>query len=306
METRTTYFFKVTLAFLLSLLITILLILPVKAASETGTNVKNDNPYRVESFTLSGPGSLDVTTSGGHITVEGSSSNTVRVEMYVRRNGRDLTSDDISLDDWEIDISQSGQSIKAIAKHKGKRWSFFGNGDLPSISFIVHTPRTISSNLNTSGGHIQVDGLSGDQQLRTSGGHLALSDLEGDIKARTSGGHITATDLQGDFNAQTSGGHINLKNISGVVKAQTSGGNIEADFISLASSVELKTSGGNIDITLPRRGGANLNLKGSYVHSKLTNFSGDSDRDEIKGTINGGGPLVSARTSGGLVVLAFQ
>lgn len=306
METRTTYLLKVTLAFLLSLLITILLILPAKATPGTDKNIKNDNPYRVESFTLSGPGSLEVATSGGHITVEGSSSNTVRVEMYVRRNGSDLSPDDISLDDWKIDISQSGQSIKAIAKHKGKRWSFFRNGDRPSISFIVHTPRAISSNLNTSGGHIQVDGLSGDQQLRASGGHLALSDLEGNIKARTSGGHITAHDLQGDFNAQTSGGHIDLKNINGVIEAQTSGGNIEADFVSLASSVELNTSGGNIDITLPRKDGADLNLKGSYVHSNLINFSGDSNRDEIKGTINGGGPLVSARTSGGLVVLAFK
>lgn len=306
METQTTSLHKVTLAFLLTFLISSLLIIPAKASSGTSATVENDAPYRVESFPLSEAGSLDVKTSGGHITVEGSSSNTVRVEMYVRREGRDLTPDDISLDDWEIDISQSGESIKAIAKHKGKKWSFFGNGDRPSISFIVYAPRAMSSKLNTDGGHITIRGLTGDQQLRTSGGHLVLSELEGNIEARTSGGHITAGDLQGNFNAQTSGGHIDLNNIRGVVKAQTSGGNIEADFISLASSVDLKTSGGNIDITLPRKEGANLNLKGNYVHSKLTNFSGDSKRNEINGTINGGGPLVSARTSGGLVVLAFQ
>lgn len=306
MEKQTTSLHKVTLAFLLSFFISFSGIIPVKASSGTSAAVETDTPYRAESFPLSGGGSLDVKTSGGHITVEGTSSNTVRVEMYVRRKGRDLTPDEIHLDDWEIDISKSGKSIKAMAKYKGKRWNFFGNGDHPSISFIVYTPRTMSSKLNTDGGHITIKGLSGDQQMRTSGGHLVLSDLEGNIEARTSGGHITAGDLQGNFNARTSGGHIDLNNIRGVVEAQTSGGNIEADFISLASSTDLKTSGGNIDITLPRKEGANLNLKGSYVHSKLTNFSGDSKRNEITGTINGGGPLVSARTSGGLVVLAFQ
>lgn len=306
MNTRSNYLLKVALAFLLSILITSLLIIPAKAGTLPNQTDDIDDPYRIETFRVSDSGSLDVETSGGHITVEGSSQNSVRVEMYVRKDGRELTPDDTDLSDWEIDISQSGQSIKAVAKRETGGWNFFGSNNHPSVSFIVYTPREMNTHLNTSGGHIHASGLVGDQQMRTSGGHLELSDLEGDVEARTSGGHISVSNLQGKLNTRTSGGNINLANISGTVEARTSGGNIEAAFVSIDSSIALRTSGGNINIILPRNRGMNLDLKGSLVHADLNNFSGKTDRDQIEGEINGGGPSVSVRTSGGIVSLLFS
>lgn len=324
MYTRTNYLLKVALAFLLSLIVTALLIIPTKVKASGPNTTMQDHPYRVESFTLSGEGTLDVQTSGGHITVTGSSSNTVEVEMYVRKNGKNLTPDDTNLEDWDIDISQSGQSIRAIAERKGSGWNWFGGQNKPSVSFVVYTPKNINSDLNTSGGHIKVGGLSGEQQIKTSGGHLELSTLTGTVNARTSGGHITVSDVQADLKARTSGGHIeaensegnltfktsgghiSLNNVAGTVEAHTSGGSIEADLITIGEFVDLKTSGGNVNITVPTDIGLNLDLKGSFVSSNLQNFSGKAERNEIEGQINGGGPSISARTSGGTVSLAFR
>ncbi|MCW9708419.1 DUF4097 family beta strand repeat-containing protein [Fodinibius salsisoli] len=324
MYTRTNYLFRVALAFFLSLVITAILIVPSKATANGHERTIQDSPYRVESFTLSGKGTLDVQTSGGHITVTGSSSNTVEVEMYVRKNGKVLTPADTDLSDWHIDISQSGQSIRAIAKREGNGWNWFGSKDKPSISFVIYTPKSIDTDLNTSGGHIEVRGLSGNQLIKTSGGHLELGTLTGTVNARTSGGHITVSDVQANLNARTSGGHIDaensegnltfktsgghisLENVAGTVEAKTSGGSIEADLITIGEFVDLKTSGGNINITVPTNIGLNLDLKGSFVSSNLQNFSGKAERNEIEGQINGGGPSVSARTSGGTVSLAFK
>ncbi|MGD8426405.1 MAG: DUF4097 family beta strand repeat-containing protein [Balneolaceae bacterium] len=319
MTSRKLYLIKVAAGLTLSLFLTLLLLIPAKATPKV---LMQGEPYRVESFQLSGSGQLKVETSGGHIEVKGSSTNTVRVEMYVRKSGHNILPEDSDLGDWDIDISQSGSQVRAIAKHHSK-WKLFGGNNM-SISFVVYTPREISSNLDTSGGHIKVQGLSGKQQISTSGGHLELNELKGTIKARTSGGHISINDIQGDMDARTSGGHIDVRNsegslsvktsgghielanVSGTVEASTSGGGISADLRSIAESVDLRTSGGNIRISVPDNIGLDLHLRGSYVSTNLKNFSGKVDRDEVDGKLNGGGPMITARTSGGTVSLSFN
>ncbi|WP_141239874.1 DUF4097 family beta strand repeat-containing protein [Aliifodinibius salipaludis] len=287
-------------------------------------SLDQDDPYRTEEFNINTPGELQVRTSGGHITVEGSNSNSVRVEMYVRKDGKNLSPSDINLDEWEIDISKSRNSVKAIAKYKkNNNWSSWNN-DRPSVSFVVLAPKEMSTDLRTSGGHIEAQNLEGTQTIATSGGHLNLKNLTGTIDARTSGGHIDLSNLEGDLNvrtsgghisaniiagtlqAKTSGGHIKLSDVNGSVKASTSGGSITATLNAIDQFVDLKTSGGNVDITIPKNIGVDLHLKGSFVRGKFNNFSGEMENDEVDGNLNGGGPKVSARTSGGTVSLSFN
>lgn len=320
MTARNEYKMKVALAFGLSFLTMILMVTTASAYNATTTK---DDPYRIEEFTLSGPGNLEVRTSGGHINVRGSESGRVRVEMYVRKNGRELSTADTDLNDFDIEISQSGNTVRAIAKrNNGKGWKLWNNDNF-SISFVVYTPREMSTDLKTSGGHIETDGLNGNQKVSTSGGHLQLANLMGTVEARTSGGHIEIRDFEGEMNARTSGGHIDVQNsagsinlrtsgghidlerISGTVEASTSGGSINAEIASIGQFIDLRTSGGNVNITVPDNIGLDLALRGSRVRTELKNFSGEVERDEVQGSVNGGGPKISARTSGGTVRVTF-
>ncbi|WP_138431211.1 DUF4097 family beta strand repeat-containing protein [Fodinibius saliphilus] len=323
MTSRKNYIIKVALAFFFALILTLTL---MSAAFATPLSIQTQNePYRVDTFNVSTPGELNVKTSGGHITVKGTSTTKARIEMYVTKNGNNLLPEDIDLENWDIDVSQSGNSLQAIAKRKrSSGWKLFSSNNNPSISFVVYSPHEMSTDLKTSGGHISIRGLKGDQQISTSGGHLELADLDGSINARTSGGHIEISDTKGGLkartsgghidainsigklNVKTSGGHIKLTNIQGPVKASTSGGSITADLASIDQLVDLHTSGGNIDLSVPNNIGLDLDLRGSYVHTDLNNFSGEVERDEIKGKLNGGGPKVSAYTSGGTVSLYFN
>lgn len=318
MSTRDQYKLKVVLAFALSFLTMVLMV-----STASANTLTIDDPYRVEEFSISGPGNLEVRTSGGHISVNASESNRVRVEMYVRKNGRELSPSDTDLDDFEIEISQSGNTVRAHAKRDNDRgWKFWNNNNI-SISFVVYSPREISADLKTSGGHIETVGLKGNQNIATSGGHLQLSNLMGTVEARTSGGHIEIHDFEGEMNARTSGGHIDVENangsiklrtsgghidlerISGTVEASTSGGGINADIASIGQFIDLRTSGGNVNISVPDGIGLDLNLRGNRVRTELKNFSGSVERDEVEGSINGGGPKLSARTSGGTVRISF-
>ncbi|MDR8393163.1 DUF4097 domain-containing protein [Aliifodinibius sp. S!AR15-10] len=321
MTARNIYITKVLAAFGLALLISFLMVLSATAKSNA-TNTNIDDPYRIEEFNISTPGELEVKTSGGHITVEASETNTVRVEMYVQRNGRDLSPSDTDLDDFDIDISQSGDKVTAIAERRGKVWNW-GRNNI-SVSFVVYTPREMKTDLRTSGGHIAASGLDGDQRLstsgghlemttlkgtvdaRTSGGHIEIRDFSGQMDARTSGGHIEAENAEGRINLRTSGGHISLRDLSGSVEASTSGGSIEADLNSIEDFVDLRTSGGHINISVPDGIALNLDLKGNRVSTKLSNFTGEVERDEVHGSINGGGPKLTARTSGGSVRITYN
>ncbi len=290
------------------------------------TVLANDDPYLSKTFTLSGPGTLEVETSGGGIDVVGTSGNQVIVEMYVKPNGGwslfGSDDDDIeeALEDYEIDIRQDGAKVIATAERRGSNW---GNSKV-SISFKVIVPTSMSCDLSTSGGSIHVSDVEGTHDIHTSGGSLNFDHLSGTTEAHTSGGSINVDDYQGKLNAntsggsirvdgsegeaklETSGGSINLKNIRGSLEAHTSGGSIRADVEELGKYLTLKTSGGGITATIPGGQGLDLDLSGNRVNTKLVNFTGESDKNSINGSVNGGGVPVNLHTSGGSVTLDYQ
>lgn len=280
-----------------------------------------DDPFISRSFNLSS-GQLDVSTSGGSIRVEGENSNKVVVEMYVKSSKHsDEKIKEIVEEDYEISIEQSGSKVVAVAKRTAKNWS--NNGI--SISFVVHTPKDFACNLHTSGGSLKISGvigkshsmttsggsitaedMSGDLDATTSGGSINVEDFNGNLDARTSGGSINLEDIMGDIDVSTSGGGIKISDVSGSIHATTSGGSINADISSLKDQLVLKTSGGSVRATIPSGLGLDLDLRGNRVNTSLSNFSGESKSDRVKGTVNGGGIEVMLATSGGSVNLDYK
>lgn len=292
-------------------------------AAQTSVAQSEEDVYRTEEFSVSGNVNLLVETSGGSIEVLGSSEDEVVVEMYVRRRGQYIEPGEANLDDYDISISQDGNTVKAIVDRKsGGVWNW-NNRDSYSISFIVYTPKQTrtrlktsggslvaknlegTQELRTSGGSISTEGIEGEMVLKTSGGSISINDVRGNVEAKTSGGTIRANALFGNLDAHTSGGSISLKGIEGNVDARTSGGSINAEIVAPSENIDLKTSGGSITITVPKGNGYDIDLDGPRVYADLENFSGEAERDEIRGTFNGGGTKIKAKTSGGSVRLKY-
>lgn len=288
---------------------------------------QDGEPYMTKEFNMDGPGNLQVKTSGGSIQVASHGSNTVRVEMHVRVGNKKNPSEEAireALEDYEIDISQSSNTVTASAQRNSSVSGWFGSSNNSSVSFTVYVPQSISCNLNTSGGSISLEGVNGVQEVKTSGGSLSLKRIEGEMNAKTSGGSIKIEHYYGVLNAHTSGGSIKLNeakgllsvktsggsitldNVSGSVEAKTSGGGIKANLLSLDRHLTLKTSGGSITATIPSGLGLDLDLKGNRVNTRLMNFNGEAEKDRIIGSMNGGGIPVVMSTSGGSVNLQYQ
>lgn len=284
-------------------------------------------PFAVKTFTLDGPGNLEVRTSGGSINVTGGNGNEARVEMYVRYRGNTITPDDRDakeiMEDYDITIEKSGNTIYARAERTSSFSGWFGSNNA-SVSFVVYTPKDMSCRLNTSGGSIELRGVRGGQNLETSGGSVRVADVRGDTDARTSGGSIKVdnyagqliahtsggsidlSNSQGELQVDTSGGSIDISNVKGSVEASTSGGGIRADVARLDKYLKLRTSGGSITAVVPQGLGLDLDLRGNRVNSRLINFNGEAEKDRIRGSMNGGGIPVVMHTSGGSINLEYR
>ena len=162
---------------------------------------------------------------------------------------------------------------------------------------------------HTSGGSIEAINVAGDVQVRTSGGSLRFGAIRGFISGRTSGGSIKAVDCNEGIDIRTSGGGIWLGGISRNVTARTSGGSIQANMTTQPrGACSLRTSGGGITVTLIPDVAVALEAKasGGRVSTDFaveSTIQGKVPQSRLEGSINGGGPLLKLRTSGGNIHL---
>lgn len=156
----------------------------------------------------------------------------------------------------------------------------------------------------TSGGSIELNGCEGPLKVDTSGGRIDATDGSGSLDARTSGGAIVVRNFGGDAKVETSGGRLSFENINGKIVGRTSGGSISAKLKSpVPGDVTLETSAGSIDLMVPSDAGLDIEAEAGSgrVTSDLPFTGTRTDRDSMKGKINGGGKSVVLRTSAGSI-----
>ena len=288
-------------------------------------------------FEVSSGGLLTIRSDRGSIEITSGERSEVRVEIEPK--GWDL--DDLE-DRFDIRFDQSGNHVTVEIKSKGtfSRWFNFGRKSL-EIRAVV--PFEFNVDLKTSGGSISVADLRGEVKGATSGGSLSFGSIEGAVWGRTSGGSISLSECVGDADVHTSGGSIKLGDVDGSVEAVTSGGSISVVRAGgrvvartsgggivvddLRGSINAKTSGGSIRASISRQpeGECRLETSGGSVTVSLASELGfevdakasggrvNSDlpvtspgsiaKRSLKRTLNGGGPLLFLRTSGGSIYI---
>jgi DUF4097 and DUF4098 domain-containing protein YvlB len=272
-----------------------------------------------KTFNAAYGGELKVDTERGSMSIETHSSETVNVKVYykVRSNDEDFANE--LIDDYEIDFFDNGKDLRIEAEFSGE----FSNSEENklNVKFVITVPSEYNVDLRTSGGSISVDELQGNAQARTSGGSLNFKFIDGMVRGKTSGGSISLDGCNGDAKVSTSGGGIYLGKVRGSVEAHTSGGSITVDEVygtidastsggsvtatlkeQPKSDCKLTTSGGSISVYLSEDIKADIDAKtssGSVNTDFPVSFRGKVKSSELKGEINGGGPEIYLRTSGG-------
>jgi len=277
-----------------------------------------------KTFTVQPGGNLKALTQGGDIKIEISDRPEVHIVVkQVVRADSESEADEI-LAKLTLTLEQTGNDVLAEAKYEKRGpGTWFGNWPPVTVSFVVTVPKNFNLNLNTSGGDIAVASVAGNVRARTSGGDLKFARVDGDIDAGTSGGDITLLegtaraklntsggDIEvdragGPTEVSTSGGDVELRSVAQLISATTSGGDVHAVITEpLKQDTLLSTSGGRVDVQVVKGAGFHLDAStsGGDVNASgltITIEKGGTGKSRLAGAVNGGGPLLKLRSSGG-------
>jgi DUF4097 and DUF4098 domain-containing protein YvlB len=294
-----------------------------------------------ETYDISTPAKLDLSSFDGDLDIIPSDGNKIQVYYIVRKGGKLLKINREQLEkDVIVEVSHDKNTLKISARqkdeHRSLNWEFS-----IGVHFKVYVPKDISCSLRSSDGSISLSKLNGDQSCKTSDGsinvstiagnvygrtsdgdvtiqqvkgtvdagtsdgNIGLSSIAGDVDASTSDGNIRLDRIKGNISVKTSDGYIDFNEISGSFRASTSDGNIKGNVAELRSELTLRTSDGNINVTIPSQLGLDLDIKGESLDVPFKNFSGKFDEKHVRGKSNGGGIPVVLTTSGGNVTLNY-
>jgi hypothetical protein len=278
-------------------------------------------------FTVGQGGTLTLECDLGSIAVRGEETDSVEVEILREVRTSDEKKAEEILKDYDIQFSPKGPDVSIQAKYKKRGLRGFWNniGKYLRVKYMIIVPSEYNVDLQTKGGSISVQDLRGEVKSNTSGGGLNFDNIDGNIYGRTSGGSIKigtvkgSTDIhtsggsitirlaEGPVDAQTSGGSITVEEVMGTIKAHTSGGSVKATITRQPESdCRLTTSGGTITVFLSDDFDLNLNAEtsGGNVQADFPiALSGDLSKRSIQGRMNGGGPELYLRSSGGSIYL---
>lgn len=280
-----------------------------------------------KTFPVGSGGILTLESDIGSIEIQGADIDSVEVEiLFAVKTTSEKRADEI-LRDFDIQFNHTGNDVSIEGKYKNKGLKRFWNsiGKHLRVKYIIAVPSEYNVDLNTKGGSISVENLNGKVLSKTSGGSLKFDNIEGSISGKTSGGSISIGEVVGSSNirtsggsirirlaegpvdAHTSGGSITVEEVMGTIKAHTSGGSVKATISRQPESdCRLTTSGGSITVYLSENFGFDLDAETAggrvYTDFRVT-LKGEVNKRSLYGKMNGGGPELYLRTSGGSIYL---
>lgn len=290
-------------------------------------------------LTVAGPVTLDVSTGSGSIVVRSGQAGSVRIEGRIKASqggifGLTSLSPEERVRRIEQDppIEQSGGRIRIgqIEEEALKRGL--------SISYTLTVPSDASLQSRTGSGSQDVSGLDGPVDVSTGSGSIRVRDAGGDVRASTGSGSIAADRVAGAFEARAGSGSIQGTAIGRAVTVKTGSGGIrvsqdgsgDVEATAGSGSIELSgvragvrattgsgsltvqgeqrsdwrlaTSSGSVTIELEGAPAFNLDATGGRIDTSYpVNGVSRLGPRELRGAVNGGGPLLRVHTSSGRI-----
>jgi len=228
--------------------------------------------------------SLRVDTNDAAIEVSRGQSRAIAVRIVT--DGVNIGTGGVHITDH-----QNGDAVE-LQVHMPHEHGFHITWRSPNVRVEVQVPQETPLDLHSGDGHIRVDGTSASAKLDTSDGHIEVHDFNGSLRARTGDGHMTIDGVFTDLELRTGDGHVDF--------TARPGSKMNAPWL-------IRTSDGRVEARLPQDLAAELYAHTSDGHITLdfpVTVSGSIERSRIRGTLNGGGPLLEISTGDGSIRIA--
>jgi len=249
----------------------ILLVLSLFAAATAGASTLEETYDR----TFDARSNFALTNTNGHINVRSWDQAKIQVHAVkkVKAGDPDIAKRTMAELKIEPTVTADGVSINTIYP-KNREGGFFnwlaGQDVSMDVEYDITVPRSVSLNVETTNGAIEVDGVKGSHRISTTNGHIDLTHCSGDVEAETTNGGIKA----------------------------------ELTEVSPGKSIRLETTNGRINVTLPKTIAARVDASttNGSVNSDLPVTTTEMKNHRLRGTINGGGSAeVRLRTTNGSI-----
>ena len=241
---------------------------------------------------------VKVKSSSGSIRIHGAQQNNVTytIREHVRAASEEGARRELAR--MKFSTYSSGETVVLRADCEGSNRG--------SIDFDIQVPgQTQLVKLETDGGSVTANTLSGRVEASTGAGAIQLDQISGVIAASSGGGNIEIGKVGSDVQASTGGGSIHLVSAAGHVTASSGGGNLN---IGWAKVMTLQTGGGSIHVTkcdgriTAATGGGNIELNEIAGAAQIETGGGSIHIGSVRGGVRaetGGGAIMARLGSGG-------
>jgi len=261
---------------------------------------------------LSGARELHVRVDAGSVRVQGGSQQDITYSIRIRSNSSDEQQARRQFEAYKVNAAVRGDIASISTEGQGS------HRRICSGEFVINVPKDLAlARLETSGGGVTVNGISGRVEAESGGGKVHLDNIGGSVRAETGGDSIEIGSVGGDLRLETGGGKIYITDARGRVDASTGGGNIV--LVSSHQGATLEAGGGNIEVKhcggplKVSTGGGNIDLGDIAGPVELETGGGSIRLSSAKGPVRAetgagrielnGVPAVQAETgAGGIVV----
>jgi len=254
-------------------------------------------------FTMSGTPDVKLDTFDGAIEVRAWDKPEIEVIIEKRAVSREVAGT------IEVRAEQSGNRVTVEAK--APRSTGFHFNESRSAKLIVSAPATCNLTARSGDGSITIERITGQLELQSGDGSIRGRDLSGGVKVHTGDGSIRLDRITGSLDADTGDGSIVVSGSLTAVRARSGDGGVSiraAAGSSPSADWEITTGDGSITLELPDAFNAALDAHtgdGSInVHDlTVSDVSGKIGKNNLRGRLGSGGPLVRIRAGDGSITL---
>ncbi len=300
------------------LLVAVLTVFAIPAA-QAGSGLRDEI---TQSFAVTPGGTLTFDSDRASVEITTSDTDTLRAEFV--REFKVSTAEEANAlrQKLTVEMTKAENGVKVTVRWTGRDDRHDTEREKVRLNFRIAMPRKFNLDLRTvgsakigdldgtvkavmKGGSVQLGNVTGPVTARADGGSVSIRDIGGDLDATSNGGSVAVGRTTGKVMARANGGSVTIDEATDAIDAKAAGGSVSA-YISKQprSDSKLIAEAGNVDLRLPESIAVNIDASCSAgrLRSEFS-LNGHQDDDRLKGTINGGGPLVMVRASAGNINL---
>ncbi len=220
-------------------------------------------------------GKVILDNRNGSVLVEGWDRDEVLIEARIEVKGGNERKLRETLEEVEVMVDAESDKITIDTRYPETGFTsildvLFGNHVNVNVTYTLMVPYQTNLKIKTTNGRVKVVDVSGQLMLRTTNGKVEAENVGGVLMARTTNGSVTTRieklDADGEYELITTNGSIRVylpSHAAFDVRARTTNGSIETDFP--------------------------LTIEGKYAGKN------------VRGRVNGGGPLFFLETTNGSI-----